>query len=98
MPGPAAYLGALHVCPAVTVIVPHVGGPVIGSAAKVLVGGSLPAGVVGDMAVCIGPPDTVAVGCPTVLAQDKPWATVGDSCAHGGVIVLGWPTVLVGTG
>ncbi len=96
MPGPAAFLGSLHVCPSVTVIVPHVGGPVIGTAATVLVGGSVPAAVLGDMAVCVGPPDTVAMGCPTVLAQNKPWATFGSNCAHGGVIVLGWPTVLVG--
>ncbi len=95
MPGPAAYLGSLHVCPAATGPVPHVGGPVIGSIATVLVAGKVVA-VIGDTAVCIGPPDKVASACVPVLAKNKPWATLGDSCAHGGKIVLGEPTVIVG--
>lgn len=95
MPKPAAFLGSLHVCPAVTVIVPHVGGPVIGTAATVLVMGP-PAATIGDMAVCVGPPDTVAAASGTVMAQGKPMARMGDSCAHGGTIVLGMPTILVG--
>ena len=63
---PAARVGDMHVCPLVTVLVPHVGGPV------------LPA------------------GCPTVLIGGSMAARMGDMTAHGGVIVLGLPNVLIG--
>ena len=63
---PAARLGDMHVCPMVPVLVPHVGGPVALGSATVLIGGQ-PAARVGDMATCVGPPDTIAAGCPTVL-------------------------------
>ncbi len=95
MPKPAAFLGSLHVCPAVTVIIPHVGGPVIGTAATVLVAGP-PAAVIGDKGICVGPPDSVAAASGTVMAQGKPMARMGDACGHGGVIVLGNPTIIVG--
>lgn len=99
MPGPAAMMGSLHVCPQVTMVgpvpVPHVGGPVMGTAATVLVSGP-PAAVIGDIGICVGPPDSVALACFTVLAQNKPMACVGDMCGHGGAIVLGVPTILVG--
>ncbi len=99
MPGPAAMMGALHVCPQVTVVgivpIPHVCGPVIATAATVLMSGP-PAAVIGDMAVCIGPPDSVALACFTVLSQNKPTACMGDMSGHGGSIVLGIPTILVG--
>lgn len=95
MPKPAAFLGSLHVCPQVTVIVPHVGGPVIGTAATVLVAGP-PAVNINDMAVCVGPPDKVAAASGTVSAKGKPMARMGDSCQHGGMIVLGMPTIIVG--
>jgi uncharacterized Zn-binding protein involved in type VI secretion len=95
MPKPAAFLGSLHVCPQVTVIVPHVGGPVIGLAIPVLVGGP-PAANINDMAVCVGPPDKAALASFTVLAKGKPMARMGDLCQHGGAIVLGNPTILVG--
>ena len=95
MPKPAAFMGSMHVCPSVTVIVPHVGGPIIGTAATVLVGGP-PAAVIGDKGVCVGPPDTVAAASGTVMAGGKPMARMGDPCAHGGKIVLGNPTILVG--
>jgi uncharacterized Zn-binding protein involved in type VI secretion len=92
---PAARMTDMHVCPMITVLVPHVGGPVILGAPTVLVGG-LPAARVGDMAVCVGPPDVIALGSFTVLIGGMPAARMGDLTAHGGVIVLGLPTVLVG--
>ena len=80
----------------VTVLVPHVGGPVIGpSVPNVLVGG-LPAAVVGDMCACVGPPDSIVKGSATVLIGGKPAARMGDMTAHGGVIVQGAPNVMVG--
>lgn len=48
------------------------------------------------MAVCVGPPDSIVKGSATVLINKLPAARMGDSTAHGGVIVLGLPTVLIG--
>lgn len=84
----------MHVCPMVTGVVPHVGGPVSLGCFTVLIGG-MPAARMGDMAVCVGPPDTVVVGSPKVLIGGQPAARMGDSCAHGGTIVLGCFTVLI---
>ena len=85
----------MHVCALVTGVVPHVGGPVAMGAPTVLIGG-LPAARVGDMAVCVGPPDVIALGSFTVLICGMPAARMGDMTAHGGTIVFGLPTVLIG--
>ena len=95
MGAPAARIGDMHVCPMVTGVVPHVGGPIALGCPTVLVAG-MPQSRVGDIAVCVGPPDTVAVGSTTVLVGGMPAARLGDMCAHGGAIVLGAPTVLIG--
>ena len=91
---PAARMLDMHVCPMLTVLVPHVGGPIIMGAPTVLIGG-LPAARMGDPAVCVGPPDTIALGSFTVLICGQPAARMGDLCAHGGSIVLGCPTVII---
>jgi uncharacterized Zn-binding protein involved in type VI secretion len=76
--------------------VPHVGGPVVGpGAATVLIGG-LPAAVMGDMATCVGPPDTLVKGSATVMITGRPAIRVGDVTAHGGAVVIGLPTVMIG--
>lgn len=75
--------------------VPHVGGPVTLGEPTVLIG-NMPAARVGDMAVCVGPPDTIVKGSATVMIGNMPAARLGDSTAHGGVIVAGYPTVLIG--
>lgn len=96
---PAARIADMHVCPMVTPSVPpipHVGGPVIGPCVPTVLIGSQPAAVVGDMLICVGPPDTIIQGSATVLIGGKPAARVGDSTAHGGKIVLGFPTVIIG--
>jgi len=92
---PAARLTDMHVCPMITVLVPHVGGPIMLGAPTVLIGG-LPAARVGDIVTCVGPPDVIALGSFTVLICGQPAARMGDLTAHGGTIVLGLPTVLVG--
>jgi uncharacterized Zn-binding protein involved in type VI secretion len=93
---PAARLTDMHVCPMVTGIVPHVGGPIIGPGApKVLIGG-LPAARVGDMCTCVGPPDSIVKGSTKVMIGGMPAARLGDSTSHGGTIVLGCFTVLIG--
>jgi len=98
MPQPAARLTDMHVCPMQTPAVPpipHVGGPISGPGCPTVLIGNLPAATLGDMAVCVGPPDSIIMGSPTVMIGNKPAARMGDSCAHGGAIVLGCPTVLI---
>ena len=96
---PAARLSDLHVCPMFTALVPHVGGPVAGPCAPTVLIGMLPAARVTDMCVCVGPPDMIAKGSATVMTMKMPQARIlVDTCAHGGMIVLGCFTVLVGDG
>lgn len=96
MPQPVARLTDMHVCPMVTGLVPHVGGPISAPGQPNVLFGGLPAARVGDMAVCVGPPDVIVQGAPTVLVGGRPLARMGDMTAHGGAIVAGLPTVLVG--
>ncbi len=101
MPGPAATVGSMHVCPMLnpgSPPPPHVGGPVSGPGVPTVLIGGKPAAVMGDMCTCAGPPDTIAMGEATVLIGGKPAATIGSSTAHGGSITVGEPTVLIGTG
>ncbi|NWJ51658.1 MAG: PAAR domain-containing protein [Bacteroidetes bacterium] len=95
----AARLTDLHVCPTVTSglpPIPHVGGPIIGPGVPTVLIGKLPAAVMGDMCVCVGPPDAIVKGSATVFIGGKPAARMGDTTQHGGTIVLGCPTVLIG--
>src|SRR4051812_10289935 len=95
---PAARSGDMHMCPMATPGVPpipHVGGPVTVGCPTVLIGG-MPAARVGDMLVCVGPPDVIAIGSMTVLIGGMPAARMGDMTAHGGAIAAGLPTVLIG--
>jgi uncharacterized Zn-binding protein involved in type VI secretion len=80
----------------VTVLVPHVGGPILPPCCPTVLIGSLPAARVTDMAVCVGPPDIIVLGSFTVFIGGLPAARMGDLTAHGGTIVLGLPTVLIG--
>lgn len=92
---PAATVTAMHVCPMVTGVVPHVGGPVSSPSAPTVLLGGMPAIGPGSVAVCVGPPDTVAMGSPTALAGGLPMSRVADTCGHGGTIVVPMPTVLL---
>ena len=93
---PASRLNDQHVCPMVTGVVPHVGGPILAPGALDVLIGGMPAARVGDMCVCVGPPDVIAMGSSSVLIGGAPAARLGDATAHGGVIVMGLPTVLIG--
>ncbi len=93
---PAARLSDMHTCPMVTGAVPHVGGPVTGPCVPTVLIGNLPAAVVGDLLVCVGPPDTIVKGSATVMIGGRPAARLGDLTAHGGVIVVGDFTVQIG--
>lgn len=76
--------------------IPHVGGPISGPGVATVLIAKMPAAVVGDMCVCVGPPDSIVKGSATVMIGGKPAARMGDSTAHGGSIVLGAPTVMIG--
>ena len=97
---PAARLSDMHLCPMVDMIgpipKPHVGGPIVGTGVPNVLIGGVPAAVVGDTCICVGPPDAIVKGSATVLIGGRPAARMGDSCAHGGAIVAGFPMVLIG--
>jgi uncharacterized Zn-binding protein involved in type VI secretion len=92
---PAARVADMHVCPMVTGIIPHVGGPVLppGGITTLIMG--MPAARVGDMCVCVGPPDVIAMGSFTVLIGGMPAAHMGSMTAHGGVVMGLGVTVLL---
>ena len=92
----AARISDMHTCPMFNGPVPHVGGPIVGPSVPTVLIGGLPAAVVGDMCVCVGPPDTIVRGSGTVLISGKPAVRMGDTTAHNGVIVQGYPTVMIG--
>lgn len=96
MSKPAARIGDMHVCPMVTGLVPHVGGPLMGPGMPTVLIGGMPAAVMGDLCTCAGPPANVILGSATVLIGGKPAARMGDQTAHGGMITIGFPQVLIG--
>lgn len=93
---PAARVGDLHVCPMLTGPVPHVGGPILPPGGVTVLISNMPAARATDMVVCVGPPDMIAMGSATVLIKNMPAAKMTSTCGHGGLVVLGAPTVLIG--
>ena len=93
---PASRVTDMHVCPMVTGIVPHVGGPILPPCAVTVITVGLPQARVSDMLTCVGPPDVIVKGSMTVIVCGLPAARIGDITAHGGNIVLGAPTVIIG--
>lgn len=94
---PAARLGDNHTCPAVEGLKPHVGGAILEGSPNVFIGGK-PAARVGDRLSCTGSTDTITEGEPTVFINGRPAARMGDRTAHGGVIMEGCQTVIIGSG
>lgn len=96
----AARITDMHTCPMQTPAfpspIPHVGGPITGPGVPTVWIGKMPAAVIGDMCVCVGPPDSIVTGSATVMIGGKPAARMGDTTAHGGTIVIGCVTVLIG--
>lgn len=93
---PAARVTDMHTCPMVTGVVPHVGGPILPPGVPTVLIGFLPAATVTNLLTCVGPPDTIIKGSAGVMINFLPAARLGDSTAHGGVIILGCPTVIIG--
>jgi uncharacterized Zn-binding protein involved in type VI secretion len=89
----------MHVCPMQTPgtpPIPHVGGPILPPGCMTVLIGFMPAARVGDMCLCVGPPDNIAMGSMTVMIGNMPSARLGDPTVHGGVIAMGLPTVMIG--
>lgn len=98
---PAARITDNHLCPMITPgtpPVPHVGGIISGPGVPLVLIGGIPAAVMGDLLICVGPPDSIVEGSPMVLIGGKPAAFLSSKTAHGGAIVAGFPTVLIGNG
>ena len=93
---PAARITDMHTCPMVTGVVPHVGGPILPPGCPTVMIGFLPAARATDQATCVGPPDIIVKGSATVMIGFLPAARIGDQTAHGGVIIVGCPTVMIG--
>jgi uncharacterized Zn-binding protein involved in type VI secretion len=94
---PAARISDMHTCPMVNPgPSPHVGGPILPPGGTTVLIEGLPAARQGDMATCAGPPDTIAAGSSSVLIGGMPAARLGDATAHGGAIVAGSGTVIIG--
>jgi uncharacterized Zn-binding protein involved in type VI secretion len=101
--GPALRVGDVALCSLVTVLVPHVGGPITPAAGvmTVLIGG-MPAAVANGIPgglVCVSPvPNAIVLGSMTVLIGGMPAARLGDLSAHGLPIIPGpgCPTVIIG--
>jgi uncharacterized Zn-binding protein involved in type VI secretion len=92
---PAARITDNHTCPKVDPPA-HVGGPVVQGEATVLIG-FRPAARVGDPLECVPAMDVIAKGEPTVLIGNRDAARIGDKTEHGGVIVQGCYSVLIGS-
>lgn len=93
---PAARFTDPHICPQVTGVVPHVGGPIIPPCWPTVFIGNQPAARESDLLVCVGPSDTILSGSPTVIIGGLQAARMFDPTAHGGMIMFGWPTVWIG--
>lgn len=95
----AARITDFHQCPMETpglTPIPHLGGPIAGPGDPTVLIGGLPAARVGDTAVCVGPPDSIVKGSSTVMIGGMPAARMGDPTAHGGTIMIGAFTVMIG--
>ena len=92
----AARITDMHICPMVSGVVPHVGGPILPPGAVTVLIAGLPAATVGDLLLCAGGPDSIVIGSSTVFINQKPAARMGDMTAHGGTIVAGCPNVIIG--
>src|SRR5262249_26799072 len=91
----AARVTDMHTCPMITVLVPHVGGPILPPGMPTVLIGGLPAARVTDRAFCVGPPDVIVKGSATVTIGGLSAVRMGDTTAHGGVIVAGFSSLII---
>ncbi|MGR4862749.1 PAAR domain-containing protein [Caulobacter sp. LARHSG274] len=93
---PAARIGDMHVCPMFDGPKPHVGGPILPACEPTVLTGGLPQARVTDKCVCAGVTDVIIKGSATVFVGGLPAARMLDATVHGGMIMMGLPTVLIG--
>jgi uncharacterized Zn-binding protein involved in type VI secretion len=93
---PAARITDMHICPMVTGVVPHVGGPILPPGVPTVLIDFLPAATVTSMATCVGPPDMIVMGSMGVMINFLPAARLLDPTVHGGMIMMGSPTCIIG--
>jgi uncharacterized Zn-binding protein involved in type VI secretion len=94
---PAARVGDFHLCPMIDGLKPHLGGPVLPPGSPTVLIGGCPGARQGDQCACASPaPDVIARGAMPVPVNNQPAARMTDQTAHGGMIMLGCPTVLIG--
>ena len=94
---PAANVTTMHVCPLITILVPHVGGPILPPGVPTVLIGGMPAATVGDMATCVGPPDAIIPpGCPTVLIGTSGGGSGGGGGGSAAAANAGAHSALVG--
>lgn len=87
---PSARLGDDHTCPR------HNGGPVIAAGSPNVIIGGQPAARVTDNCTCGSSTDMIVTGSRSVFFNGLPAARLGDTTNHGGEIVEGLPSVLIG--
>jgi uncharacterized Zn-binding protein involved in type VI secretion len=95
---PAARKGDMQTCPLVDPgPTPHVGGPIIEGEPSVFIEGRLAARI-GDKALCtpVGKSPMIGSGSATVIIGNQRAARLGDTMCHGGVVVTGAATVIIG--
>jgi uncharacterized Zn-binding protein involved in type VI secretion len=88
----AARISDRHTCP----VAAHEGGPATSGEPTVIVG-HRPAARVGDTLACKHASDTIVAGERSVQIGFRDAARLGDATAHGGVVVAGCPTVIIGS-
>ena len=92
----AARISDMHICPQFSGTVPHVGGPILPAGCPTVLIGNIPAARVGDLCSCAGPLDSISNGSSSVKIGGAPAARMGDATLHGGIIIGGCPTVIIG--
>jgi len=93
---PAARVTDPHVCPMSTGFVAHGGGPIMPPCEPTVETGNLKQARISDMATCVGPPDVIAQGSSTVTVRGLFAARMIDPTVHGGTILMGLFTVIIG--
>lgn len=93
---PAARVTDRHSCPAVLGGIAHVGGRVTGPGCPTVIIAGQPAARMGDLASCTGAVARIVAGSASVRIGGRPAARQGDATEHGGALIGGSATVLIG--
>jgi uncharacterized Zn-binding protein involved in type VI secretion len=92
---PISLKGHHHTCPASCGSKAHEGGPITGGHDIVKVNG-IPVALVGDACACSCATDTITSGAALFTVNGIQVAINGSATAHGGVVVAGDGSVMIG--